>query len=301
MIADLLRWIGRHGRLALIAGLAAGLALPGLSAAIRPGLPWLVAGLIFLSALRIGMRAAVGNLGDARASLGRVLAMQVAVPVAGVVAMIVAGIADTPVGLALTLALSAPSIAGSPAFAVMLGRDPAPAMRLLILGTALFPLTVLPVLWLSPALGGPAEVAGAALRLIAVIVAAAAAAFALRRRFFPDPSVEVIGVLDGVLAIALAVLVTGLMSAVVPALAGDPMRVLGWLALACVLNFGLQFAARAAGLPPGACIVAGNRNVALFLVALPAATTDPILIFIGCYQVPMFLTPILMGRVYRDG
>ena len=44
----------------------------------------------------------------------------------------------------------------------------------------------------------------------------------------------------------------------------------------------------------------GNRwiVVALFLVALPQATTDPLLIFIGCYQIPMYLTPVLLGRFY---
>ena len=48
-------------------------------------------------------------------------------------------------------------------------------------------------------------------------------------------------------------------------------------------------------------IVAGNRNIALFLVALPAEITNPLLIFIGCYQVPMYLTPILMRRLYGQG
>lgn len=45
-------------------------------------------------------------------------------------------------------------------------------------------------------------------------------------------------------------------------------------------------------------VVAGNRNFALFLIVLPAATTDPLLIFRGCYQIPMHLTPILMRRIY---
>ncbi len=45
-------------------------------------------------------------------------------------------------------------------------------------------------------------------------------------------------------------------------------------------------------------IIAGNRNIALFLVALPTATTDPVLVFIGCYQIPMYLTPILLRRFY---
>ena len=48
-------------------------------------------------------------------------------------------------------------------------------------------------------------------------------------------------------------------------------------------------------------MIAGNRNIALYLVALPAATTDPLLIFIGCYQIPMYLTPIVMHRFYKTG
>jgi len=27
--------------------------------------------------------------------------------------------------------------------------------------------------------------------------------------------------------------------------------------------------------------------------------TDPLLLFIGCYQVPMYLTPLFLGRLYR--
>jgi ACR3 family arsenite transporter len=46
-------------------------------------------------------------------------------------------------------------------------------------------------------------------------------------------------------------------------------------------------------------IIAGNRNVGLFLAALPAAQTDPLLLFIGCYQIPMYLTPLLLGRLYN--
>lgn len=45
-------------------------------------------------------------------------------------------------------------------------------------------------------------------------------------------------------------------------------------------------------------IVAGSRNFALFLIALPASTTDPLLIFLGCYQVPMYLTVMVMRPIY---
>ena len=71
-------------------------------------------------------------------------------------------------------------------------------------------------------------------------------------------------------------------------------------------NFGLQVVAfllqRFRGLNTDTAslsIIAGNRNMALFLASLPAGVTDPILLYIGCYQVPMYLTPVLMSWLYK--
>jgi arsenite transporter len=97
-----------------------------------------------------------------------------------------------------------------------------------------------------------------------------------------------------------------MMAVVGPTLRSEPGAVAGALALAFAASFGLQVLV-AAGLRPtplaparaAYAICAGNRNVALFLVALPAAVTDPLLLFIGCYQIPMYLTPVLMARLYR--
>ena len=68
------------------------------------------------------------------------------------------------------------------------------------------------------------------------------------------------------------------------------------------LNFGLQAIAYKTDPRPdaGVAVIAGNRNIALFLVALPPEITDRILLFIGCYQVPMYLTPLVMARLYRS-
>ena len=306
MIGRFLRFAARHGRACLVLGLVAGFALPDLAQALKPALPPMVAALVFLSALRIGARAAIGNLAEARGNLGLVLALQGAVPLVLVAAFLPLGPAAGTVGLALVLAMSAPSISGGPAFTAMLGHDPAPAMRMLILGTALLPLTVLPVFWLLPALGGPGGVVQAALRLTLVIGVATTAAFTLRRLTFPNPGPETIRALDGAAAIALAVIVIALMSAVGPALRTDPAVLAGWLALAFGINFGMQALSfglhRATGRMANAVpvsVIAGNRNIALFLVALPAQVTDPVLIFIGCYQVPMYLTPVLLRRFYR--
>ena len=74
-----------------------------------------------------------------------------------------------------------------------------------------------------------------------------------------------------------------------------------WLGFALLLNFGTQILTFRASRQKnaGAAIVSGNRNIALFLIALPEAVIDPLLIFIGCYQIPMYLTPILLRRLHE--
>ncbi|PWK55440.1 hypothetical protein [Silicimonas algicola] len=298
MILVPLHLAARHGRLLLVAGLLAGLTLPALASEVRDVLPALVGGILFLAALRIGPRAALGNLGDIRRTLALSAVFQLVLPLTALGLATALGVADRPLALGLILMLTAPSITGSPNFSALMGYDPAPPMRLLALGTALFPLTALPILWGLPTLGDPSEVIAAALRLLVVIFGATGAGFALRA-LLPPLAPDRIRALDGLSAIALAVLVVGLMSALGPALLDTPARVLGWLAIATAANLGLQVAAWALGLKPGESLVAGNRNIALFLVALPPETTAPLLIFIGCYQVPMYLTPYLMAPLYN--
>jgi len=46
-------------------------------------------------------------------------------------------------------------------------------------------------------------------------------------------------------------------------------------------------------------VISGNRNIALYLTALPAAVTEPLLAFVGCYQFPMYMTPLLMRKFYN--
>lgn len=301
-----LRFCARHGRWLLVAGLAGGIVLPGLAVAMKPWLPHMVGMLLFLAALRIGPRAAFGALADLPRTAALVLLYQCLLPIAAVLVALAGGWQALPLATALVLMLSAPSISGSPNLTVMTGNDPTPALRLLILGTMVLPVTVLPVLWLLPQLGSVTEVAGASARLLAVIAVSGGAGFALRALAMPAPSAVAIQTLDGVSALAMAVIVVGLMSAVGPALRDTPADFAAWLAVAFAANFGLQAVAvallarsRFAAARVPYAIVAGNRNVALFLAALPASVTDPVLLFIGCYQFPMYLTPILLRRLFR--
>lgn len=302
---DPLIWAARQGRWVLVAGLAVGLAAPALAEGMRPWLGALVVVLLFLSVLRMRPRDVLGALSELPRVAGTALALQLAAPLAVIGVFAAAGRADTPLALALALMAAAPSIMGSPNIAMMLGASPVHAMRLMVVGTALLPLTILPVFWASPALGDAADVRLTALRLLATIAVTALIAMGLRRLWLHTPSAAQEQRLEGASAIALAVFVVGLMPQVSTVALRDPGAVLFWLGVVILANLGAQIALwrltrarldRDRALPLS--LIAGNRNVALFLVSLPPEVTAPIMVFIGCYQLPMYLTPLIMRRVY---
>ena len=113
---------------------------------------------------------------------------------------------------------------------------------------------------------------------------------------------------DGVSAILMALVVVGLMAAISDAFSHSPAQLLLLLAFAFAVNIGLQMLG---SLVWGRCygqeydvpmsVISGNRNIALYLTALPVAVTEPLLAFVGCYQFPMYMTPLLMRRFYRGG
>lgn len=304
-IITALAGLARHGRLLLVAGLVVGAAFPGLALTVRAWLPELVALLLFVAALRIGPRQALGVPGEMRSTLGLVTLFQVALPILFCLIVLLSGWHGA-LATGLILMAAASPISGSPNLTLLTGNDPAPSLRLLIVGTALLPLTVLPIFWLTPGLGSAEEIVLAALRLLVLIAVAAAAAFSLRAAFMRDPDAKTLRAIDGFSALLMAVLVIGLMSAIGPALREEPLRLALNLAAAFAANFGLQLLAvfllrseKYSRSRAAIAIAAGNRNMALFLAALPSGVTDPLLLFIGCYQVPMYLTPLFLGRIYR--
>lgn len=301
-----LQLAARHGRVLLVLGLVAGVALPDLAAAMRPWLPGLVASLLFLAVLRIGPQQALGAMRDLGLSLKVILGYQIALPLLALGAFALVGFGGSLTATAVVLVLAAAPLSGSPNLTILAGFDPAPALRLVVLGTALLPLTVLPVFWALPVIEEGAAVLASVGRLLAVILVAALAASVVRLTLLRAPSAPAISALDGLSAIAMAVVVVALMSAVGPMLQSAPATVVYWVAVAFMANIGMQIAAAGVlrrRLAPDhlvpLSIIAGNRNIALFLVSVPPELADRLLIFIGCYQIPMYLTPLLMSGVYR--
>ncbi len=302
---NLLAFAGRYGRLLLVAGLLAGLFLPGAAASVRPYVGGLIATLLFLACLRIGPRQAIGALADIGFGLKVALVLQLLLPLALATLFRLAGWTG-PLAVALTLMTAASPIAGSPNLVAMVGSDPAPALRQLVVGTALLPFTALAVFLVAPGLGAPGALFAAATRLLLVIGAAALIGFGIRLTVLRELSSGLREAIDGCSAIVMAVVVVGLMAAIGETWRDAPAVVLITGVVAFATNFALQIATALVVARSGAPhlavplgISAGNRNIALFLAALPAATTDAAFLFIGCYQVPMYLTPLLLGPWYK--
>ena len=299
-----LEWLGRQGRLMLVAGLVAGLAFPGAGAIFAPWLPHLIAVMLFFGALRVGATGRVGVAGlRVRETLGLIAAYQVALPLALAGIAAVLGIIAHPAVLALLLVTAAPSVTGSPNLAALGGGDPAPALRMLVLGTALLPLTAWIVLSVLKIGGDPWAVTMAVARLLVLILGAGGLAL-LAHRVVPG-TLRAISIMDGLSALVMTLMVLGLMSPAADALRHAPGRFALWLGIAVAVNFGLQGAAALVlrrwpmGERMSLSVVAGNRNIALYLLALPPETMAPVMLFIGCYQIPMYLTPYVLARVGR--
>ena len=284
--------IARSGRYVLIAGLLAGAGSPGLAAQLAPWVPEMVAALLFLNAFRSGpeMMRAIGP--GLRQSLPMVALLQLGLPLVALGAAALVWDELPAFVFAALLMMAAPSLTGAANFMAMIGYDPAPAMRLLVVGTLMFPLTAFAVLWAMPGIAA-VEATAATLRLAGVILLVVGAGVLARHVAQTHAAPGAINsVCDALSVILLGIVVVGLMSAVGPLLRSNPTEVSVWVVAVCALNLGLMalgkliFPTRVEG-----ALIAGNRNIALFLIALPEETTRQAMVFIGCYQVPMYLTP----------
>mgnify|MGYP006281407551 FL=1 len=299
-----LRCLARHGRWLLVGGLVAGIALPGFARWMVGAIVPLIGLNLFLVALRLGPRAALPPSGALRRVLSSVLALQLLLPLAAAAGLAAAGLLSHPVAYAVVLVLAAAPITGAPGLAIMCGADAGVTLRQTALGTVLLPLTSVPVFVALPLFPDLTAVSGAALRLLALIGGAFALA-GLVRRLVPAVTRPDAGpAVDGLIALVMGLMVIGLMSAVGPALRALDPRLFATLAVGFALQLGLAAAGwavarrrRPAGEAAGFAVVASNRNLAMFLAGLPPETAGAILLFVGCYQIPMYLAPLTLPRL----
>ena len=303
-VRRLLDALGRNATAFMAAGVGAGLVLPWLADLFRPLLVPLLLVPLTIALVRLDWSALIAY-GRRPLLIGTLAAwMLVASPL-----LMWAAVSALPLSPAIKAALvlmaAAPPIVSSAAISLFVGLDAALAVVVVVLSTALVPLT-LPPLALA-LLGLELEIGLAAfmLRLAALVGIAFAAAFLVRRFVAADWLARNGRVLDGLSVLNLILFAIAIMAGVTAVALDRPGFVAGTIAVSFAANLALQAAGAAVGWPLGRrgaltlALMTGNCNMGLVLVVLADKAAFDVVVYFALAQIPMYTLPGLMTPLYR--
>lgn len=297
-----LGWLGRHAAPCIAAGVFLGLLVPPLASLLRP---WLVPAIILpfiVALLRLDLAALRSDLAHPLVPLLATGWVLIGAPVLVALGVV---LAPGPLDAALVTTAACAPLMATGALALLLGLDVGLAVLVTVVATALVPLTLPP---LAFALAGldvalqPMQLTGRLLLLILPSFLIAAAV----RRLLGEPRLDRLAQpLSGLAVIGLVGFAIGIMDGVAAKLASDPPFVLACLALATLLNIGLQAVGYmlfgACGRPRALTIglVSGNNNLGLVIAAMADRAPESLLIWVAMAQFPIYLLPLLQRQLYK--
>lgn len=294
----------RHGSPLLAVGIFGGLLLPPLAHALRHFILPEVLGLMTLVLLRVDVAAAFVHL-RRPVRLAVLLFFQLLVSPLLVFAVLAPFSLDPGLRHGIVIFATGCGALSAPAFARLVGLDPELSLLMTLGTTFLVPLTAPTVVyWL---LGidlaiGP----GAFMLRLALTVGLPLCAALLIRRALGAARLSALGeVVDGGVVWLLMLYGFAVMDGLAARLLHDPRWVMIALASAFIADFGLNLATALAfaglGRREAASVglVAGNRNMALYLAVLPVAGDARIALFFALCQFPLYLSPFLLRPLYR--
>jgi len=303
-IRPFLEACARQGARILAISIFIGLAVPPLAGLFRDVVTITVAGLMTLVLLRVDFSQVLAWLRRPLLIAALLAWLLLGCPI---LAYAAASLLPLSPGFAAGLVVLATGCAAtsSPAFARLVGLDGEVAFVVSILSTFLVPFTAPPMalglmnIDLALSLGG-------LMTRLALLVGLPMALSLVLRRIIPAPALaREARAVDGMVVLLVAAYGVGVMDGVLALFLVAPMHVLSGVALAfggCLgLNLATALAFSAAGprLSLAAGLLSGNRNMALYLAVLPQETSADILLFLTLCQFPLFLSPFLLGPVYR--
>lgn len=295
---------GRQGSALLALGIFGGVLSPSLAAVFHGFITPNVLCMMTLVLLRVDLPGTIGHL-RRPAGVAMVIVFQLLLsPVLAWMATAALGF-DPAIAAGVVIFASGCAATSSPAFARMVGLDPELALIVSLATTVLVPFTAPPLaLWL---MGIDLAISPAAFtaRLLTVVGLPMLLSLVLRRVIGPDRLPRYGDAVDGLLVWIVVFYGFAVMDGFAARAAADPDWVLQAIAAAFAADYGLNLVTTLALLPFGkrfaatAGLMSGNRNMALFLAVLPAATDPRIALFFGLCQFPLFLSPFLLRPVYR--
>ncbi len=299
-----LAWSARHGSMLLAVGIFGGMLVPALARAFSWFITPNVVALVTVVLLRVDIAAAFGHL---RRPLRVGLIVAVLLVASPLVAAVVVSLLPIEPGIAagvVIMATGATATSGA-AFARLVGLDPELTLVATLASIFLVPLTGPPLAHLLAGVELSIGV-GAFMARLALVVGLPLVLSLLLRRGIGAARLEPLGpAIDGLTVWLVVFYGFAVMTGFQARLLADPL----WVGEAGVAAFAAEFglnllvtllllglgvrAAASAGL------MAGNRNMALYLAVLPASTDQRIVLFFALAQIPLFLSPFLLGPIYR--
>lgn len=287
----------------LAVGIFAGLFIPPLAALFRDVVTVTVAGLMTLVLLRVDPAQVFGYLRRPVLVAALTAWLLLASPLLAYAVAAATGL-DGPLGAALVISATGCAATSSPAFARLVGLDGEISLVVAVVTTLLVPFTAPPLALGLMGIDLAISLTGLMTRLALVVGLPLLISIAIRRAVGAPALTRVGPAVDGAVVWLVVLYGFGVMDGMLARLLAEPAWVMGGLALAFGGNFGLNVATALAFAPAGrrlslaAGLLSGNRNMALYLAVLPAATDERILLFFALCQFPLFLSPFLLRPVY---
>ncbi|GAC1339931.1 MAG: Na+-dependent transporter [Acetobacteraceae bacterium] len=295
---------GRQGSVLLAVGIFGGILIPPLASTFRGFVTPIVLGMITLVLLRVDLPGTLAHLRRPFGVVGIVVFLLLVSPVLTWVVVAPLGL-DPGIAAGLVIFAAGCAATSSPAFARLVGLDPELALIVSLATTALVPLTA-PSIALG-LMGVDLAISPGAfmLRLLVVVGLPTLLSLVLRGAIGPVRLARYGDAVDGILVWLVVFYGFAVMDGLGLKAAADPGWVVQALIAAFAADYGLNLVTTLVFRPLGARFAAtaglmgGNRNMALFLAVLPAATDPRIARFFGLCQIPLFLSPFLLRPVYR--
>ncbi len=308
-----LKLVGRHARLVLALGVVLGLVLPGLGDFVGPALQLLVVLLLAAAMIRVDLLDVLSHLRKPGRLGFLLIALMLLLPL-GVHGIVLLLGLDPVLHLALVLVACAPPLASAPGMAALLELDDALVLNVMVLGTLIVPFTV-PVITLSildlPLDLDPLSLLGRLILTIGIAILVAA----LFRKLAGEARIKQNqDLLDGASALIMLIFAIVIMNGIGLTQVKNGFAVLDTLSAALLANWGIhlfllfclglwalhqkkeQLISRQGG---AIALMAGNRNAALFMAALPPETITSLLLFLALAQLPIYLTPLMASPIYK--
>jgi hypothetical protein len=302
-----LAWLGRQGTNAVAISILSGIALPPLGTIVRPFFPETVFLLLCLAFLRVDPGAVRAQFARPWLLVAAALWTMLIVPVLVGLSLNALDLFDSSPGLLLALMLNvvAPPIFASPALAVLMGLNAAVTLALLLACIAVTPFVApaMVAIFVGPAVTFSPVSLG--LRLVLMLAGAAFVAIAIRSfagKAWVERQAERI---DGLNVMILFLFAVGLMGDVAANTIARPLYVLGLLALATAVTFGLSgltaliFARAGIRTALPFAHAAGSRNTGLMLAAAAGAVPELVWLYIALLQIPIYALPLIMKPLAR--